>query len=47
METIEDAVDTFLTAFSSALEALLNSLLAIIGDPLIASVIAIFGGGES
>jgi hypothetical protein len=47
MQTIEEAVDSFLNTFTIALEALLTALLSIVGDPLIATIIGLFGGGES
>ena len=43
-DLIADAVDSFTSTFVDALGLLLNALLTIIGDPLIQTILELFGG---
>ena len=45
-ELIADAVDAFTTVFVDALGTLLNALLVIIGDPLIQTILDLFGASS-
>ena len=45
-ELIADAVDAFTAVLVAALETLLNALLGIIGDPLIQTILDLFGASS-